>query len=108
MKKKRLEAKIFKLDPRIKDGYYSDKYFCRTKTVLDIDNHHPDVLMQVFQKEDNVCVCGMDEAIAIIKKAVGEKFKALKVRALHDGDITNAWEAVMTIEGDYSLFSSYL
>jgi len=105
MKKKRLEAKIFKLDPRIKDGYYSDKYFCRTKTVLEVDNHHPKALMQVFQKKDDVCLCGMDEAIAIIKKSLGDKFKDLEIKALHDGDITNAWETVMTIEGNYSLFA---
>ncbi len=103
--KERLNPKTFGLDARIKDGYYSDKYFCRTKTVLEVDNHYPQVLMQVFQRQDNVCLCGMDEAIAIIKDALGNKFKDLEVKALHDGDITNAWETVMTIEGKYPLFA---
>jgi len=103
--KERLSALTFGLDPRIKDGYYSDKYFCRTKEVLEKDNHHPKVLMQIFQRKDNVCVCGIDEAIAIIKEALGDKFRDLEIKALHDGDITNAWEIVMTIKGDYSLFA---
>lgn len=103
--KKRLDPKIFKLDPRIKDGYYSDKYFCRTKEILEKDNHHPDVLMQVFQRKDDVCLCGIDEAIAIIKEALGDKFLSLEIKALYDGDITNAWETIMTIKGDYSLFA---
>ena len=103
--KKRYYPSIFGLDPRIKDGYYSDKYFCRTKTVLEVDKHYPQVLMQVFQRKDNVCVCGMDEAIAILKEALGNGFKDLEVKALHDGDITNAWETVMTIEGKYPLFA---
>ena len=103
--KERLSAQIFKLDPRIKNGYYSDKYFCRTKEVLEKDGRHPNVLMQVFQRKDNVCLCGMDEAIAIIKEALGNEFRNLEIKALHDGDITNAWETVMTIEGDYSLFA---
>lgn len=103
--KERLRPQIFKLDQRIKNGYYSDKYFCRTKEVLEKDGHHPHVLMQVFQRKDNVCVCGMDEAIAIIKESLGNEFRNLEVKALHDGDITNAWETVMTIKGDYALFA---
>ena len=103
--KKRLDPRIFKLDPRIKDGYYSDKYFCRTKEILEKDNYHPKVLMQIFQRKDDVCVCGIDEAIAIIGKALGYKSLSLEIKALHDGDITNAWETVMTIKGDYSLFA---
>lgn len=103
--KERLSPLTFGLDSRIKNGYYSDKYFCRTKEVLEKDGRHPRVLMQVFQRNDNVCLCGMDEAIAIIKEALGNKFRDLEVKALHDGDVTNAWETVMTIEGDYSLFA---
>jgi len=103
--KERLDPKIFKLDPRIKEGYYSDKYFCRTKEILEKDNHHPKVLMQIFQRNDDVCLCGIDEAIAIIKKALGYKFLSLEIKALHDGDIINAWETVTTIKGDYSLFA---
>ena len=105
MEKNRLDPKIFKLDSRIKDGYYSDKYFCRTKEILEKDNHHPKVLMQIFQRNDNVCLCGIDEAIAIIKESLGDKFRNLEIKALHDGNIANAWETVMTIKGDYSLFA---
>lgn len=103
--KKRLDNKIFKLDERIGCGYYSDMYFNRTKEVLNKDNRHPILRMQVFQRHDDVCLCGVDEAIAILKRGIpANKTKSIKIRALHDGDIVNAWETVMTIDGDLSLF----
>lgn len=101
----RLNPKIFKIDQRIKDGYYSDAYFNRTKDILEADNHHPILKMQIFQRNDDVCLCGIDEAIAIIKESLGERFEDLKIMALHDGDIIDAWETIMTIEGDYSFFA---
>ena len=44
---------------KIKSGYYSDAYFLRTEEILNGDNHHPRVMMQVFTRE-NVVVCGID------------------------------------------------
>ena len=40
-----------------------------------------------------------------MKESLGEDFKKLKIKALYDGDIINAWDTVMTIEGDYSLYA---
>ena len=51
---------------KIKTGYYSDAYFLRTEEILNADNHHPKVLMQVFQRETQI-LCGIDEVIALIK-----------------------------------------
>jgi len=102
--KKRLDEKILDIDPRIADGYYTDVYFNRTKEILEKDNHNPIVRMQVFQKNDDTCVCGIDEAIAIMKNALGDDYKRLTVKALHDGDMIGAHETVMTIEGEYKLF----
>ncbi|MDY6853398.1 MAG: quinolinate phosphoribosyl transferase [Thermodesulfobacteriota bacterium] len=104
-KRQRLSEKILKVNPRVADGYYSDKYFNRTKEILKKDNYHPIVRMQIFQKNDDTCICGIDEAIGIIKEALGPELKNLKIRALYDGDIVRAWETVMTIEGDYSIFA---
>lgn len=88
---------------QIKDGLYSDAYFLRTREILTRDGYHPKVLMQVFQRQ-NAVLCGIDEAIAIIKKCAYNSDKLI-IKALHDGDIIEPWETVMTIEGDLADFS---
>jgi len=103
--KKRLDQSVLRINPRVKTGYYSDKYFNRTKDILESDNHHPILKMQIFQRNKNACVCGIDEAIEVLRLSLGSDFNKLTIKALHDGDIINAWESVMTIEGDYSLFA---
>ena len=102
--RERLDPGVFRLPvERIREGYYSDVYFNRTVDVLRADHRHPNVLMQVFQKNQAV-IGGMDEAIAILKLCA-EDFSALSVHALYDGDGIKPWETAMTIEGDYSLFA---
>jgi nicotinate phosphoribosyltransferase len=110
----RLASSVFRLPvEQIRDGHYSDAYFNHTKTLLEADDHHPRVVMQVFQKRDSV-LGGIDEAVAILKQCSGHRgadgqwvdgFKDLAVHALHEGDRIAPWETVMTIEGDYSLFA---
>ncbi len=94
---------------KMRHGWYSDKYFQRTKRILEKDNHHPIVLMQVFCKKDAI-VGGIDSAIAILKGCAGRyedrqgrlvpleemlgyqrgtwinRFNELEVMALYDGD----------------------
>ncbi|MCK4519365.1 MAG: quinolinate phosphoribosyl transferase, partial [Candidatus Omnitrophica bacterium] len=101
---KRLSPSVFDLPvKKIKKGWYSDKYFIRTKRILELDNNHSRVLMQIFCRKDAI-VCGIDEAIAVLKLC-SEKPGNLKIRALYDGDKVRANETVMTIEGDYSTFA---
>src|ERR1019366_6039343 len=109
----RLDPEIFRLPvDRIRDGYYSDAYFVLTKTLLESEDHHPRVTMQVFQKRDSV-LGGIDEAIAILKTCAGlhrdgawiSGWDQLEVQALKEGDRIAPRETVMTIEGDYSLFA---
>ncbi len=100
----RLDPKIFNIPvEKIRSGWYSDKYFVRTKEVLEKDHRHTGVLMQVFCRKEAV-LCGMDEAIAILKLGAVNP-ENLTIRALHDGDRIKALETVMTIEGDYSTFA---
>jgi len=154
---KRLDAHIFDLPVQeLRRGYRSDIYFWREKITLENHNLHPEVTMQVFQKKDAV-LCGVDEAVAVLKLAAGrytdyEKayklfdkliehkskarqqfignhkaylkavehkmevsaqldemwqsgFEQLDVKALSDGDRISAWETVMHITGDASLFA---
>ena len=112
--RERLAPSTFRLPvEKIRDGYYSDAYFNHTKSLLEADGHHPHVVMQVFQREESI-LGGVDEAVAVLKQCAGRRgpdgrwvpgFKELEVRALHEGDAIAPWETVMTIEGDYSLFS---
>jgi nicotinate phosphoribosyltransferase len=112
--RQRLSPSTFRLSvEKIRDGYYSDAYFNHTKALLEADDHHPRVLMQVFQREQSV-LGGIDEAIAVLKQCSGYRgpdgrwvhgFKELEVSALYEGDEIAPWETVMTIEGNYSLFA---
>ncbi len=109
----RLDPAIFRLPvERIRQGYYSDAYFVYTKALLEAENHHPRVTMQVFQKHDSV-LGGIDEAIAILKTCAGHSddgawvcgWDQLEVFALREGDRIAPYETVLMIEGDYSLFA---
>ena len=97
---------------RIRGGYYSDAYFNFTKELLEAEEHHPRVTMQVFQRK-HALLGGIDEAVAVLKRCSGRDgpdgwkpgWEELEVRALYEGDEIEPWETVMTIEADYSLFA---
>ena len=100
----RLKPSIFNIPAKkIRSGWYSDKYFVRTKDILLKANHHPKALIQVFTRGNGI-VCGIDEAIAILRLCATNP-KKLKMKALYDGDSMRKGETVMTIEGDYSAFA---
>jgi nicotinate phosphoribosyltransferase len=109
----RLPPETFRLPvDRIREGYYSDQYFNLTRILLEAEDRHPRVLMQVFQKERSI-LGGVDEAIAILKQCSGrhvdggwqDGWSELEVRALDEGDEITPHETVMTIEGDYGLYA---
>ena len=102
--RRRLPPDTFSLPvEEMRAGIYSDKYFVRTRDVLRRDRHSPNVLMQVFCKA-NAILCGVDEAIAILKLA-SDDWPGLTVQALYDGDRVEPFETVMTIEGTYDTFA---
>jgi nicotinate phosphoribosyltransferase len=90
----------------MRDGYYSDKYFVRTRDVLAASGRNPRVTMQLFQKQQ-ACLGGMDEAIAILKECLtpGHTWNDLEVTALRDGDFVEPRESVMFITGPYLAFA---
>jgi nicotinate phosphoribosyltransferase len=111
--RQRLDPTVFRLPvERIRSGYYSDAYFNLTKQLLEEEDRHPRVTMQVFQKKESV-LGGIDEAIAVLKLCSGRQeedgwrngWDELEVNALHEGDEIAPHETVMTIEGDYHLFA---
>jgi nicotinate phosphoribosyltransferase len=70
--KKRLDPAVFDLPVQeIRRGYRSAVYFWRTKRILEQDDNQAHVTHQVFQKKDNVVICGTDEAVAILRSATG-------------------------------------
>src|SRR5918911_5424157 len=99
----RLPPATFRLPVgKIRDGYYSDAYFNSTKALLEVDGHHPHVVVQVFQRKESL-LGGIDEAVAILKECSGHReadgswtsaWDALDVRALHEGDRIDPWESV--------------
>jgi nicotinate phosphoribosyltransferase len=103
-RRKRLDPSVFRLPvEEIKQGFYTDKYFERTREILRADSHSPRVLMQVSGKTAGF-LSGVDEAIALLKQCA-EDWSALTVMALYEGDEFEAWDTVMTIEGPYELFA---
>ena len=104
MARKRLDPSIFHLPiDRMRSGYYSDKYFVRTREVLLRDGYRPRVTMQVFGKQ-HALLGGIDEALAILKLCAIE-WKDLEAWALYDGDAIEPWESVLMIEGPYDAFA---
>jgi nicotinate phosphoribosyltransferase len=100
----RLSPEVFDLPvEKMRAGYYTDAYFNHARATLLQDGRQPRVVMQVFQKK-HAYLGGMDEAIAILKLC-SHDWEALTVHALYDGDKIEPWDAVMTIEGDYTLFA---
>jgi nicotinate phosphoribosyltransferase len=91
---------------RIRAGYYSDKYFVRTRDVLIAGGRNPQVTMQVFQKQD-AWLGGVDEAIAILQSCLteGYRWQDIEVLALRDGDRISPRETVMIIRGPYVAFA---
>jgi nicotinate phosphoribosyltransferase len=104
-RKQRLDPAIFHLPvEKMREGYYSDKYFVRARDLLREDRHRPRVTMQVFGKA-HASLGGIDEAIAILKLCA-ERWDELVVHALYDGEAIEPWESVLLIEGPYDAFAN--
>jgi len=102
--RQRLAPEVFDLPvEKMRAGWYTDAYFNHARDALLADRRHPDVVVQVFQKNE-AWLGGMDEAIAILRLC-SDRPDGLTIRALHDGDRIEPWETVLTIEGDYTTFA---
>jgi len=102
--RQRLSPEVFDLPvEKMRAGWYTDAYFNHARSTLLADDRHPNVVVQVFQKND-AWVGGMDEAIAILKLCSHDP-DGLTIRALYDGDPIEPWETVLVIEGDYTAFA---
>jgi nicotinate phosphoribosyltransferase len=109
----RTDPSVFRLPvEKIREGYYTDAYFNFTKELLEAEGRHPQVTMQVFQKQESV-LGGIDEAIAVLKQCAGRHtpdgwqagWDELTVHALSEADEVSPFETILTVEGDYALFA---
>lgn len=74
---------------------YTDKYFLRTRQILDTEQINPRVRYQVFARKPGT-VRGLDEAVRFVKDVAGDN---AKVYALKDGMDFAECEPLMKIEG---------
>jgi len=74
---------------------FTDKYFLRSNKILKKAGKNPKVKYRVFIQNGSGIACGLDEAIALIKKFAPNA----KINALHDGEHFEEKETIMTIEG---------
>jgi nicotinate phosphoribosyltransferase len=81
----RLRPHVFRLPiEKIRAGYKSDIYFARTKLILERDNRHDRVTMQVFQKHPDAVVVGTDQTLAILHVGTGHYRDRKRADALFD------------------------
>ncbi|TMB97126.1 MAG: quinolinate phosphoribosyl transferase [Chloroflexi bacterium] len=68
----RLRPQVFRLPiEKIRAGYKSDIYFARTKLILERDQRHDRVTMQVFQKHPDAVIVGTDQTLALLHVGAG-------------------------------------
>jgi nicotinate phosphoribosyltransferase len=108
----RFPARLFQFDPRMRVGWYSDRYFVRTARTLAHAGAEPVVCMQVFAKQQGI-VAGVFEVVRMLQTQLaihpvsGREYRLhdLAVDALMDGDEIHPWEPVLHITGPYIAFA---
>jgi nicotinate phosphoribosyltransferase len=80
----RLGAEVFDLPvPEIRFGYRSAVYFSRAKAILEQERPDTVVTVQVFQRDRSV-LCGIDEALAVLRVGAGSWADPAKASELFD------------------------
>lgn len=99
-------ARLFQFDPRLAEGWLSDRYFLRTAATLAHAGRDPVVTMQVFAKEHGV-VCGLHECLRLIETCLADGYTRadVTVQTLLEGDAVAPLEAVLWITGPYRAFA---
>jgi nicotinate phosphoribosyltransferase len=102
-RRKRLDPAAFNLPvEQLRQGFYTDVHFVRTRELVRQDRRAPVVMLQFSGKTEG-WLSGIDEAIAVLKLCVDD-WSALTVHALYEGDRYENWDTVLTVEGPYEAF----
>jgi len=99
----RLTNKTFKFDERLGEGFFAANYFLKSRKIIEQNNPNHIVTMQFFQRRNDVKLCGIDEAIALVHTFAVHP-EELEIEALNDGDIIQYGEPVLKITGKYENF----
>jgi len=75
---------------------YTDKYFLRSRHILEAEEINPVVRYQVFARKDINSLVGVDEAVDFVKSVTKNR---ARVYALRDGQEYRAKEPIIKIEG---------
>ncbi|MDQ2666010.1 MAG: quinolinate phosphoribosyl transferase [Gemmatimonadota bacterium] len=103
-RRKRIDPALFELPvERIREGFYSDVYFNRSREALRASGRSARVTWQVSAKRGG-WLGGIDEAVALLKLC-SDDFATLDVQALYEGDRIEAWDTVLLVEGEYASFA---
>ncbi|MBV6520052.1 MAG: hypothetical protein MNPFHGCM_00157 [Gemmatimonadaceae bacterium] len=105
-------SSLFQFDQRMKDGWYTDRYFVRTARTIAHDGRDPTVCMQVFAKRRGV-VAGVYEAIRMLETQLATHpvtgrryaFSEVTIETLMDGDEVEPFETTMFVTGPYLAFA---
>lgn len=102
---RRFPAAVFQFDPRMREGWLSDRYFLRSAATLAHAGRDPVVTLQVFAKDAGV-VAGLYEVARLLQTQLAEGYGpgALRVDTLLDGDRVEPWETVLHVHGPYRAF----
>lgn len=81
-----------------KENYqeYTDKYFLRSKQILEAEEINPLVRYQIFARQDIPELQGITESINFIRDVVGDK---VRIYSLKDGQNYKSKEPIMKLEG---------
>ncbi len=98
---------------KIRKGYFTARYFLRTRDILLSQKNFSVVTMQVFQKRNGAVLCGVNETVSLLKIACGiykngtwqAMWNTLTVNSLREGDVMSAYEPVLHITGPYVAFA---
>ena len=96
----RLGPEVFDLPvPEIRIGYRSAVYFGRAKRILELDRPDTVATVQIFQKGHSV-LCGMDEALAILRVGTGSWTDPDEAVRVFDGYLEARLDARRLRHGD--------
>lgn len=105
-------ASLFQFDPRMAEGWYTDRYFVRTANTIAFDRRDPVVRMQVFAKQQGI-IAGVYEVIRMLQTQLarhpytGEAYplRDVAIESLIDGDPIAPRETALLITGPYIAFA---
>lgn len=102
----RFPAALFQFDPRIREGWLTDRYFVRTSHTLAHAGRDPRVTMQLFAKKHGV-VAGLYECVRMLQTQLspGYEVEDLEVWTLLEGERVEPWEVAFRITGRYRAFA---